>query len=141
VRSIKDRHGTLNGLCIFYLQKLPVVICSERSLKGEVTIGMRTQVVYMAATIQSEATQLKSFSFSLPDGGELLVIWNDVAAVDFDPGLPSKIVIAGCAGSTACGIDVLHGFGQELIASSENGDLVIRNLLLWDYPIIIRLSE
>jgi hypothetical protein len=52
--------------------------------------------------IQSEATEIKNFSFSWPNGNELLVIWKDVAAVDFESGLPSKIVIAGYLGSTAC---------------------------------------
>ena len=39
------------------------------------------------------------------------------------------------------GIDVLHGFEQELIAETENGNLVIRNLLVKDYPIILRLNN
>jgi hypothetical protein len=39
------------------------------------------------------------------------------------------------------GIDVLNGFEQELMTSSENGDLIIPDFLLKDYPIIIRLSK
>ena len=39
------------------------------------------------------------------------------------------------------GIDVLYGFEQELIAETENGNLVIGNLLVKDYPIILRLTN
>jgi hypothetical protein len=39
------------------------------------------------------------------------------------------------------GIDVLNGFEQELVTETENGNLVIRNLLIKDYPIIIRISQ
>ena len=37
------------------------------------------------------------------------------------------------------GIDVLHGFEQELITEVENGSLIVRNFLIKDYPIILRL--
>ena len=36
-------------------------------------------------------------------------------------------------------IDVLNSFEQELVTEAENGDLVIRNLLVKDYPIILHL--
>ena len=39
------------------------------------------------------------------------------------------------------GIDVLHGFEQELVIEKENGNVVIRNFLIKDYPIILRLSD
>ena len=54
---------------------------------------------------------------------------------------PATVTISGLAGYTVTGIDVLHGFEQELIASEEDGDLVIRNLLVKDYPIILRLVD
>ena len=37
------------------------------------------------------------------------------------------------------GIDVLNGFEQELITETGNGNLVIRNLLVKDYPMTLRL--
>jgi len=38
-------------------------------------------------------------------------------------------------------IDVLNNFEQELITETENGGLVIRNLLVKDYPIIIKFID
>jgi hypothetical protein len=61
--------------------------------------------------------------------------------VDYDPGIPSTLTIPGFADWNATGIDVLNGFEQELISTSEDGNLVIRDFLLKDYPIIIRLSK
>jgi hypothetical protein len=61
--------------------------------------------------------------------------------MDDDPGIPSTITIPGFVGWNASGIDILNGFEQKLITSDENGNLVIRDLLVKDYPIIIRLSK
>ena len=37
------------------------------------------------------------------------------------------------------GIDVLNSFEQELVTSIEDGNLVIENLLVEDYPIILHV--
>ena len=71
----------------------------------------------------------------------LITVWNDGAAADFDPGIPTTLVIPGFADWNATGIDVLNGFEQALITRGKNGDLVINNFFLKDYPIIIRLSK
>ena len=38
------------------------------------------------------------------------------------------------------GIDVLHSFERPLITSEEDGDLVIRGLLVKGYAIVLRVS-
>jgi len=91
--------------------------------------------------IQSEATYITNYSFSLPDGDGLIALWNDTIAVDYDPGIVSTLTIPGFADWNAAGLDVLNGFGQELISSSEDGNLVIHDFILKDYPIFIRLSK
>jgi hypothetical protein len=95
----------------------------------------------LPVTIQSEATIIRNYGFSLSNGDYLITVWNDGAAADFDPGIPTKLGIPGFADWNATGIDVLNGFEQELTTSSENGDLLISDFLLKDYPIIIRLSK
>ena len=37
-------------------------------------------------------------------------------------------------------IDVVNGFERQLVATVENGNLVIRDLLVKDYPIILRFA-
>ncbi|MBE0687376.1 MAG: hypothetical protein IH585_15400 [Anaerolineaceae bacterium] len=94
-----------------------------------------------AIDIQSEAERIVSYEFTLPNGDRLLAIWSDGVAVDYDPGIVSTVILPGYSGQTVTGIDVLYGFEQELVSSNEDGDLVIRDFLLKDYPIFIRLSK
>jgi len=105
------------------------------------TIMTGNKTISLPVTIQSEATNIRSYGFSLPNGNNLLALWNDGAAVDYDPGIPSTLIIPGFGNQKAIGIDVLNSFEQELITERENANLVIRNLLVKDYPIIIRLTN
>ena len=75
-------------------------------------------------------------------GINLFAVWNDGVAVDFDPGdIIHSDISPILQFGTPQGLMFLYGFEQELIASSKNGDLVIRDFLLMDYPIFIRLSK
>ena len=91
--------------------------------------------------VQTTAAYTRSYGFSLPNGDRLLAVWNDGVAVDDDSGISTTIMIPDVASWTATGIDVLSGIEQELVPDSETGSLVIRDFLLKDYPIIIRLSK
>jgi hypothetical protein len=91
--------------------------------------------------IQSTVTNTVSYTFSLSDIDHLIALWTDGVAVDADPGVSSTLTIPGFADHEVTDIDVLHGFQQQLIASEEDGDLVIRDLLVKDYPIILRLYK
>lgn len=91
--------------------------------------------------IQSQATNVKSYGFSLPNGDQLIAIWSDGVAVDDDPGIPSTLIIPAISNWYATGTDVLNGIEQKLITSNENNNLIIRGLLIKDYPIVIRLSK
>jgi len=111
------------------------------AIKNIATLMAGNRPLDLPMEIQSTATLVKSYGFSMPDGNRVLAIWNDGVAIDSDAGIPSTIIISDLAGWTATGIDVLHGYEQQLITRSENGDLVIENFLIKDYPIIIRLSQ
>ena len=88
--------------------------------------------------IESEGTNIKSFAFALPNGDGLVALWTDGAAIDYDPGVSATLTFPSSSAESVTGIDVLNGFTQELITETENGNLVIRNLLIKDYPIILR---
>ena len=91
--------------------------------------------------IESDAKILMRYGFSLPNGDRLFAVWNDGVAVDYDPGVPASLTFPDTSAQKVIGIDVLHGFEQELIIEMEDGNLVIRNLLIKDYPIILRLVD
>jgi hypothetical protein len=94
-----------------------------------------------AVGVQTESANYKMFTFAGLDGSRLVALWTDGVAVNDDPGIPSTITIPGFTGWNATGIDILNGFEQKLLSTHENGNLIIRNLLIKDYPIIIRLSK
>lgn len=91
--------------------------------------------------IITDRKHVVSYSFLLPDGEKLIALWIDDAAIDYDPGVPSVVAISGTSGWKATGIDVLNGFEQDLSTDNEDDNLVIGNLMLKDYPTIIRLSK
>lgn len=105
------------------------------------TVFAGNKATNIQVIIQSEAANATSYSFSLPNGDNLIALWNDGIAVDFDPGIPSELTIPGYGEWSASGIDVLNGYEQQLVVSNENGDLIIQGFLLKDYPIIIRLYQ
>jgi len=96
--------------------------------------------VSLPVDIQSEATNIKTLAFSLLNDDKLLALWADGVAVDNDPGIEATLTLPGFSAQKVVGIDVLNGFEQQLITSIEDGNLVIQNLLVRDYPIILRFS-
>ncbi|MFA9402476.1 MAG: hypothetical protein ACERKY_05365 [Anaerolineales bacterium] len=95
----------------------------------------------LIVNIESEATNIMSYAFSLPSGDMLLALWTNGVAVDDHPGVKTTLTFPGLSAQDVLGIDVLNGVEQELITETENGDLIIRNLLVKDYPIILRLVD
>ena len=71
----------------------------------------------------------------------MIALWTDGIALDFDPGTTATVTLPSLAGHQVTAIDPLYSYQQPVIADAEGGDLVIRDLLVKDYPIILRLSS
>jgi hypothetical protein len=95
----------------------------------------------LPVVIESAAINIKHYGFALPNGDKLLAPWTDGAAVEEDPGVTTTLTLPGLSGQRITGIDVLNGFQQEMITEVENDSLVIRNLMVKDYPIILRTDS
>lgn len=91
--------------------------------------------------IDTEAEKVMSYGFVLPDGDRMLALWANGVAVDDDRGVPATLTFPGLGAARVIGIDVLEGFQQELATTSVGLDLVIEDLLVKDYPVLVRLSE
>lgn len=100
-----------------------------------------TELASLSVQIESDAENIKSYAFSLPNGDKLLALWTDGVAVDDDPGIEATLTLPGFSAQKVVGIDVLNGCEQELVTSTKDGNIVINNLLVKDYPIILRFSE
>lgn len=97
--------------------------------------------ITLSVRIESQPTNIVSYGFSLPNGDKLYALWINDDAVDEVPGIPSILSFSGFADWGVTGIDVINGFTQKLVSTNENDNLVIRDLLIKDYPIIIWLSK
>ena len=97
--------------------------------------------VSLAVEIESEADNIASYGFTLPNDDRLFALWNDDAAIDEDPGVDTTLTFTGLSASKVTGVDVLNGFEQEMVFEIVNGDLVIEDLLIRDYPLILRLED
>lgn len=115
---------------------LPKYFSTQQNL---CTIMAGAKPVSLPAEMQSEAANIRSYSFSLPNGDKLLALWTDGVAVDDDPDVEATLTFPSFSAQKVTAIDVLNGFEQELVTSIEDGNLVIRDLLVKDYPIILRL--
>ena len=97
--------------------------------------------INMAVELDVDFEPVAYCAFRFSDGDRMIAIWTDAIAVDDDPGVPATITFPGLTAGTVTGIDVLHGFEQELVFDTDGNDTVIRHLLVKDYPILIRLSD
>jgi len=105
------------------------------------TVMAGTRPITLAVEIESEATNIMSYGFTPPNGDKLFALWTNGTAVDNDPGVNTTLTFPGLFARKVVGLDVLNGFEQELVTETENGNLVIRKLLVKDYPIILRLID
>jgi len=125
------------GLGLESLGELPLMV---RVIRNLCTVMAGAEPASLPVEIESDAENIKSYAFSLPNGDKLLALWSDGVAVDEDPGIEATIILPGFSTQRVVGIDILNGFEQELVTSIEDGNLVIQNLLVKDYPIILRLT-
>lgn len=89
----------------------------------------------------SQNAPVRHYGFVLPDGSHLVALWTNGVADEEAPGLGVTLRIAGTSAGRVFGIDVLHGFEQELVFENVSGDLVIDDLLVKDYPTVLRLTK
>lgn len=100
------------------------------------------------ATPEGQAVEIRgtgperfmSFGFALPGGERLIAVWANGIAVDQDPGVKTTLAFPGLAGRRVVGVDPLRGLEQELTVESQNDALVVRDLLVRDYPLFLRLG-
>ena len=103
------------------------------------TVMAGAEPASLSVEIQSEATDIKSYGFSLANGDRLFALWTDGVGADDDPGVKATLTLSGFSNQTVMGIDVLNGFEQQMITDAQGGNLVVRDLLVKDYPVILRL--
>jgi hypothetical protein len=110
---------------------------SHSVIRALCTVMAGAAAADLPVVIESEAINIKHYGFALPNGDKLLALWTDGAAVEEDASVTTTLTLPGLSDQRMTGIDILNGFQQEMITEVENGNLVIRNLMVKDYPIIM----
>jgi len=105
------------------------------------TIMAGARAANLPLQVQTTLTDTVSYTFALPNDDYLVALWSDGVAADYDPGITATVTFSGFADHQARGIDVLYGYQQQMITGTVDGNLVIRDLLVKDYPIVLRLSS
>lgn len=105
------------------------------------TVMAGAVAIDLTVEVETSAPFTRRAAFSIPDGGYMIALWTNGVAVDDDPGVESTVTIPGVTASKVVGIDVIFGFEQELNFEIVDDNLVIRNLLVKDYPILIKLID
>jgi hypothetical protein len=96
--------------------------------------------VDFARDIETYADNLMNYSFDDANGNLILALWSHTDIEEFDPGIESTITIPNVDVSRVVAIDLLYNLEQELVFSVDNGELKIENLLIKDYPLLIRIE-
>ena len=119
-------------------QYRPVAFPTVRNLS---TLMAGAKPANLNLEIQSKATNITEYGFFLSDGDVLFTLWTDGIAVDDDPGVKATLTFQDISAQEVVGIDVLHGFEQQLNIEYEEGNLVVHDFLVKDYPIFLRLKN
>ena len=90
---------------------------------------------------ETTAEYMPGYSFSLPDNGYLVSMWTNGVAQESDPGVLTTITIPGFSAEKVIAVDILYGLEQELVFEQVGADLIIRDLLVRDYPLILKFES
>lgn len=119
---------------------------AEQRAEGRVARNLSTimagaKTVNLPVQIQTTLTNTVSYTFALPNNDYLVALWSDGVAVEYDPGITATLTFSGLIDYQVTGIDALYGYQQQIMTDTVDGNLVIRDLLAKDYPIILRLNS
>jgi hypothetical protein len=137
MRGIVMHLGMDVSVTTILLREKPQVLHAFQNI---CTIMAGVEPVDQAVQVEIELENVRSYCFSSPDGSRLLALWVDGIATDDNPSIEATLALPDFSAQRVTAIDVLNGIEQELVTNIENGNLVIKNLLVKDYPIILRLS-
>jgi len=124
------------GLALESLEDLPYIVGTVRNI-STVMSGASPMIPQYEAVHPS----VRSYVFSYPDGSQMIALWTDGIASENSPGISVTLTFPEFTAGTVIGVDVLRSFDQEMIISMEDRNLVIRDLLIFDYPIILRFED
>jgi hypothetical protein len=93
----------------------------------------------MELELSEEEQKIDYWCFKYENGDRMAALWIPDVCEDNYPGVSTDLRLKGIVAARAEGIDTLNGFRQALIFSPQAGDTVIKNLVIRDYPLLVRI--
>ena len=97
--------------------------------------------VELPIEIETSADNIMSFTFSTAEEDRLIAVWTNGTAVEDDLGIEATITIPEFSASEVFAIDLLNNLEQELVFEIVDGNLMVSNFVIKDYPLIIKVSN
>jgi hypothetical protein len=113
---------------------------SQRAIGNLYKILAGTRPIDIDVKFEGKPTNTVNNTFELPNGDSLIALWIHGETVDDCTGVGTTLTFPGLSAKQVTAIDALNDFEQELIIRVENGNLVIRNIFVMDYPIILHIE-
>jgi hypothetical protein len=82
----------------------------------------------------------ESWTFAREGGEKLLAFWKRGRAPDISDGTLTDVTLVGQKVTRAVGIDLINGREQELDFVQEGNNVVLRGMLVQDFPALVRFS-
>ena len=104
------------------------------------TVMDQATPAHLPVCFSEQEHKTENWSFSLPNGAFLAALWLPGASVDRHPGVTTDVTVDVARCSRVTGIDTLNGFEEELRFEQQDGQVVISDLIIRDYPLVVRLE-
>ena len=89
-------------------------------------------------TISPEPDHMECFTFSLPDGRAVALWRGGLAKDNCEPVSVTLRLPFSCRSAEA--YDSINGVKQDLVVTPRDGGLEIRDLLIGDAPLVVRMT-
>jgi hypothetical protein len=139
-RGILLNRGLDVSVSQFYIvpNQQPTLIL--RALRVVSTVMSGSTPVDFPVDITSDLADIATYTFSAPSGDLLVAVWDDAPARDEDPGVSSTVIVRNVSTATVTAVNTVLGHQQELAFEQEGGDLLIRDLVITQAPLVLRIS-
>ena len=91
-------------------------------------------------TVEAQSDQTRQYTFIDDNGSCYIAVWNDGEAGIVSKDTVCRITVDGMQATTAEAWDPFTSLKQSLVIDTSNGNTVIDDILIKDYPILIKIS-
>jgi parallel beta-helix repeat protein len=113
---------------------------STAAVRSVATLMAGAQPADVPLSIQTTVTNVVSYGFSLSGGARMVALWTDGLAVEAAPSVTATLRLHNpYPDHRMVAVDPLYGLQEKMISHIEAGDLIVPDLVVKDYPLILRL--